>query len=193
MVNTILTPNEAKQARAALGLSQNKAAQGAGISRTKLALFEVKKYLLDDGTLLSLKQFYENLGHLFDEQASDVQQATVKPVQSAKPMYSTGVRLVDGFAVPAGLDINDTETILAELAENDNQIALLSSKKAGVSWWSEELKTEGLNELLRLHARNYLLTRLLQGHEHLAEGNYADDVEPEAVTNGQLLHNLISS
>jgi len=60
MIMTILTPDEAKQARAAVGLSQSKVAQATGISRTNLALFEVKKYLLDDAALTALKQFYQD-------------------------------------------------------------------------------------------------------------------------------------
>ena len=60
MFTTILTPDVAKQARAAVGLSQSKVAQATGISRTSLALFEVKKYLLDDDTLTTLKQFYQD-------------------------------------------------------------------------------------------------------------------------------------
>ena len=69
MINTILSPDEAKEARAGIGLSQNKVAQSVGISRTNLALFEVKKYLLDDGILTQLKQFYIDAGYEFDNLA----------------------------------------------------------------------------------------------------------------------------
>jgi len=192
MVITILTPNEARQARTALGLSQSKAAQGVGMNRSQLALFEVKKYLLDDETLVSLKQFYESQGFTFSGPESDVQPEAVQPSRPVKSRGSTGIRLIDGFAVPEGIGADEAETLLNELADNDRRIAQLASKKAGVGWWDDAPKKDGLNELLRLHARNYLLTRQLQGHQLLTEEEYSKEAAPESVSNGKLLYDLIN-
>jgi hypothetical protein len=191
MIMTILTPSEAKQARAAVELSQSKVAQATGISRTNLALFEVNKYLLDDAALTALKQFYQDTGHAFPDSYSVEQPESVTESPDDFPEH-IGLRLVDGYAVPAGLSEDEAETILTEIHANDVGIESLSEQKSGVNWWSETPKTEGLNRLLALHARNYVLTRRLQGHELLNNTQILEDVLEEDMTNGMLLHKVIS-
>lgn len=191
MNNAILTPDEAKQARAAIGLSQSKVAQATGISRTNLALFEVKKYLLDDQALTLLKQFYQDAGHSFTDSPT-IEQPESPPESPAKQPRSTGIRLMDGYAVPEGFDEEEVEAILAEIQSNDAECEALSEEKSGVTWWSEQPKTEGLNKLLALQARNYVLIRRLQGHELLNGPLLAENTPPEEVTNGMLYRECIS-
>lgn len=118
MIMTILTPDEAKQVRATVGLSQSKVAQAIGISRTNLALFEVKKYLLDDTALTSLKQFYQDTGYDFSDSYSVEQPDSMAESPTDVPKH-TGIRLMDGYAVPAGLPEEDAEFVLAEILAID--------------------------------------------------------------------------
>lgn len=191
MFNTILNPDDAKQARAAVGLSQSKVAQATEISRTNLALFEVKKYLLDDDTLKKLKQFYQDAGYDFSDNLT-VQQ----PVSAQDPIIDvpdeTGLRMMDGYAIPAGLPEDEAESILSEIGANDLEINELFNQKSGVGWLSGEPKTEGLNRLLVLHACNYVLTRRLQGHELLNKEVRTEQTPVEEVTNSMLFNKIIS-
>lgn len=164
MAMTIMTPAEARLAREHVGLSQAKVARATGISRTKLALFEVEKYLLDDATLTALRAYYEDGGYRFkpveEGQAMDTPHCADGPTGRVDAM---GFRLVDGFAVPAGIGSDEAEELLAELNKNDARIEALASESAKVDWWSDVPDKEGRDEIVRLMARNYLLTRRLQG------------------------------
>lgn len=191
MYSTILTPDDAKQARAAVGLSQSKVAQATGISRTSLALFEVKKYLLDDDTLTNLKQFYQDAGYDFSDN-STVKQPVSTPEPVNNSPEATGHRLMDGYAIPAGFPEDEAESILFEIGANDLEISELSSQKSGMNWWTEKPKTDGVNRLLALHARNYVLTRRLQGHELLNNMVRTDETPSEEVTNSMLFNEIIS-
>jgi transcriptional regulator with XRE-family HTH domain len=180
MFEAILTPDDAKQARAALGLSQSKVAQATGISRTSLALFEVNKYLLDDEALMKLEQFFEAAGYTFSN-------SPVEQTDSA-----AGYRLMEGYAVSIGLSDEEAELILDDIHANDIEIKSLSNQKSGVGFWSEEPKTEGLNRLLVLHARNYVLIRRLQGHALLNNSVRPEDIPVDEVTNSMLFNKAVS-
>ena len=173
MINTILTPDEAKSARAAIRLSQVKVAQGCGISRTKLALFEVKKYFLSDYELNSLKQFYVDQGVRFE--------------QSTSP----GIRLIDGYAIPENISSDYAEKLLAQIADHDARIQEVSNELAGVSWLSGDVKMKRRDNLFRLMARNYHLVRLLQGRAPITGTALPKDKDLELVTNGELFNQFI--
>jgi DNA-binding XRE family transcriptional regulator len=192
MFNTILNPDDAKQARAAVGLSQSKVAQATGISRTNLALFEVKKYLLDDDTLTKIKQFYQDAGYSFPVNSTVEQSvSTLEPVTDTPE--ETSFRLMDGFAVPIGIPEEEAELILNEIHANDTEIETLLDKKSGMHWWTEKPNTNGVNRLLVLHARNYVLTRRLQGHELLNNLMRLEDTPLEEVTNSMLFNKAVSA
>lgn len=190
MIDTILTPENAKLARAFIGLSQNKVAQSVGISRTNLALYEVKKYLLDDQALTRLKQFYIDTGYSFDDGSTVVEQASEDESadNDSLPDHSSGVRLMDGYAIPEGFDEDKAERILSEIYSNDQAIAELSGQVPDVAWFSDEPDTDGLDQLVRLSARNYALVRCLQGHDWLNDLAANDASVDDAVTNGMLFN-----
>ena len=87
----------------------------------------------------------------------------------------------------------DAEQILTEIAENNERIEELSRKLAGTHWWTGEINQEGVNKILRLMSRNYLLSCHLQGHELMIDTGNSEDTEPESITNGALLNDLIYS
>ncbi len=180
MFTTILTPDVAKQARAAVGLSQSKVAQATGVSRTNLALFEVKKYLLDDDDLMKLKRFFEEAGYTFSN----------SPVEQSDS--ATGYRLMYGYAVPLGIPEDESESILNEIHANDSEIEALSCQKAGEGWLDWGLNKDGLNRLLVLYARNYVLTRRLQGHELLNNSVRLEETQTDEVTNSMLFNEAMS-
>jgi len=182
MSYTVLTPAESKQARHFAEVSQNTVARATGISRTTLALFEVEKYLLDDAALETLRDYYTGLGYEFAEGADGNAEATTTAPDRSEAESS--VRLIDGFAVPSGLDFDDVEDTLAQIAANDELIGLLSEQKTESSWLFDEPNTDKRDKAMILLALNYLLTRRLQGHDPLSE-----NIEPD--TNGALLQSLL--
>lgn len=189
MINTILTPDEATQARHAVGLSQNNVAKATALSRTTLALFEVKKYFLDDDQLLALRDFYEAQGYTFSEPAEE----PITESRQTNRSESSGVSLLDGFAVPEGIDEDTVEQILTEYQVNENQIERLLKKRAGIHWFSGDPKEEGVNQLQQLMSQNYLLAERLKGHEILSSITPTSEIDPETVTNSVLLNNLLNT
>jgi len=184
MIQSILTPTESRQARRFAEVSQNTVARATGVGRSKLALFEVEKYLLDDATLETLRDYYAGLGYEFSESEADNTEAAMTAPEGSKA--DTGIRLIDSFAVPAGLDFDDVEDTLAQIAANDELIGELSEQKAETGWFTNEPETDKRDKAVLLLARNYLLTRRLQGHEILGES-----IEPD--TNGALLQSVLLS
>ena len=190
MFSIILTPDDAKQARAFVGLSQSKVAQATDISRANLALFEVKKYLLDDDVLIKLKQFYQEAGHTFPDD-SPVEQVDSTPEPVTDPFEATGTRLMDGFAVLEGFTEDEAESILNEIHANDAEIEALACQKSGQHWWTEKPLLDGVNKLLVLHARNYVLTRRLRGHTLLNNTVCTEDTPVDEVTNNMLFNKIV--
>jgi len=182
MIQSILTPAESRQARRFAEVSQKTVARATGIGRTKLALFEVEKYLLDDATLETLRDYYAGLGYVCEASEADNTEAVMAAPEGSRA--DAGIRLIDSFAVPVGLDFDDVEDTLAQIAVNDEMIDELSEQKVEAGWFTDE--TEKRDKAVLLLARNYLLIRRLQGHEFLGE-----NVEPD--TNGALLQSLLLS
>ena len=179
MIKAILTPADAKAARSKLGMSQNAVAKATGINRSTLALFEVEKYLLDDSTLQRLYDFYTVLG--YEWTSCDDSRGNV-PTESD---LGSGVRLVDGYAVPQGIDSNEVESIIAQLAANDAAIAELSDQEAKSHWFTDEPDRTGVDKLLLLHASNHSLMRRLQGRTN----SNSDGLKSQGkTTHGDLLN-----
>lgn len=173
-IQTILSPVEAKAARHAAQLSQAKVSAQTGISRTKLALFEVEKYLLEPEALTQLRDFYDEIGVL--DQVDSKNAAIPDQKTHTKPCCA----LLDGFAIPSGLDEGVTETLLADVARNDAQIKQLAAREDGKDLWVFEADHSDRDEIIRLMALNYRLSRRLQGREilgaNLVDGSNAASV-----------------
>ena len=164
-------------------------AKATNISRTTLALFEVKKYLLSDAQLLALKDYFGTSGYVFDE---------TKPLSSPElPTHSEpkeiGLRLIDGFAIPDDIDENVIEDALGEYEHNETEIDALLTSHAGAHWFSGDAKQDGVNRLQVLMSKNYLLIQQLQGRERLASIALTDEIDPEQITNGELLKHALNT
>ena len=134
-----LSAHQSRMARKALGLSQNKAANGAGINRSQLALFEVQKYLLDDELLQKLRHFYQEQGYHFESAPQATPGVPLAVQESGQTTHSRAdAVLIDGFLVPAGLDHDEVEEALAEIEANDEAIQEIAAGPVEEDWWSGE-------------------------------------------------------
>lgn len=164
-----MTSTQSKTARAALGVSQSKVARATGINRSQLALFEVKKYVLDEMKLKALRAYYEAQGYEFEapntsrKSAPNDSQAPVSQSAESDPrsMPPSDAKVIDRFVVPAGLEDDALEALLDELDTNDRRIDELAQLKPQFDWLGEP-KPGAQAEILRLMARNYLRVRQLQ-------------------------------
>ena len=59
---SLITPEESKQARECLNMSQRSVAEQAGVPRTYLNQFERRRWIADDAFLLKLSDFYFGQG-----------------------------------------------------------------------------------------------------------------------------------
>lgn len=193
MTQTTLTSTQSKAARAALGISQSKAAQATGINRSQLALFEVQKFLLDDAKLKALRAYYESLGYEFDAKATkpgasrDDPRAVSEDIARDAPSDS---RIVDRFVVPAGLEDEALEELIDEIDSNDRKIAELAPQQAEIDWFSGEPKPAARDEILRLMARNYLRVRQLQCGGFAEQSQVATEKRKQP-TKGELVSQAI--
>jgi transcriptional regulator with XRE-family HTH domain len=169
MNSPTMTSTQSKAARAALGISQSKVARATGINRTQLALFEVKKYVLDEAKLSALREYYEAQGYEF-EAPDTTRKSTSRDLQApvarlaepdAHETHSSDTKVIDWFVVPAGLEDDALEALLDELDTNDRRIDELALQAPQFDWLGEP-KPGAQDEVLRLMARNYLRVRQLQ-------------------------------
>jgi len=161
MIKPTITATQSKAARAALGISQSKVAGATGINRSQLALFEVKKLLLPDAKLEALRTYYEGLGYAFEAQIKTVS-AELQAATPTEPQSSLGdTKIIDRFLVPAGVEDDALEPLLAEIDSNDQKIDELAQQRVKFDWFgTPDLAVS--QEVMRLMARNYARVRQLQ-------------------------------
>lgn len=161
MLQTILSSQQAKKAREALGLSQGKVATNLQINRSYLSQFESGKRLFSDEDLNLLRQHYENLGFDFDDSPT---------------ISGNGIHVIDGFAIPPLIYDAEADDILTEYAENKVKLQRLSVQKikSGLFGIDEEDIAEKTREILRLMAKNYSLVEQLHGHETITPCHFTE-------------------
>jgi transcriptional regulator with XRE-family HTH domain len=163
-MQSVLSATQAKDARAALALSQGKVASDLKINRAYLSLFESGRYVLPDSVLTALREYYEQHGHTF-EKAPKGKTTGNKP--AVEPDAQEGARLMDGFLVPAALDQEAAEALLAEYSENRAKLDALCEQAPRDSIFfgpDESDMRKRQREVLMLMARNYVLVEQLHGH-----------------------------
>jgi transcriptional regulator with XRE-family HTH domain len=170
---TILNSQQAKTARETLGISQGKLASELNINRSYLSQFESGKRLLADKELNLLREYYEENGYEFIDSPTN---------------EGNGIRIMDGFALPAGVNDMDADIILTEYAENMEKIQLLSEKdiKINSGIFSDSIddddKEAKTRQLLCLMARNYTLIEQLQGRETISPCPSSDIAKVKTTT-----------
>lgn len=181
----ILTAEQARQARESLGLSQRRVSAETGLARNVLGLFEAQRVVPEDDFLETLRDFYNGEGAELAEPVED----DVPPEQPPSPGPQPGnggkpaarstsgrrdVRVVDGFAVPVGMEPAQVESLLDAIGGIQDELETLLAQPvefdAGLFGRSvsdppteESRKTQQRIRLLM--ARGYCLVRQLQGRE----------------------------
>ena len=173
MNQNVLSPNEAKQARSTLMLSQKKVSSAVGLNRTVYALYEVGRYLLNDDEQGMLKMHFESLGYQFPE----------RPKPPA-PRY----QLIKGIAIPTHIKTDKAKRVLNEIAQNDEFIRANAQELAEQHWFTEEPKPEIANNMIELMAYNYCHMRWLRGLDDLLGDDYAEDMKADETTHGALVN-----
>lgn len=188
-METILTAEQAKEARSKIRLSQAKVAADLGINRAYLSLFEGGKYVFEDSALKSLRSYYQQHGYDFD--ITDV------PKQTA-PKPSAPIRVMDGFQVIGAMTEEEAEALLAEYVQNRAKINELCSQvpeESSFSIFSSEVDREDLRDrqyqILLLMARNFTLVEQLHGRETLLPCSESE-AAAEKVTVGDYLRSLFA-
>ncbi len=188
MIKPTIISTQSKAARAALGVSQSKVASATGINRSQFALFEVKKYLLDDAKLKALRTYYEDLGYEFDGNAK-VTDDVSRSAATVQKSLQEDVKVVDRFLVPAGLEEEALESLLAEIDSTDQEIVELAKQPAKFDWLGDPDLQES-QEMLRLMAQNYARVRQLQFGQNQMQ-KPADTVKPIKATVGDMVESML--
>lgn len=161
----ILSPQQARDARASAKLSQGKVGSDLSINRAYLSLFEAGKYVFDDATLTRLRDYYT------DRDTDPSEAPSVDPRKEAErfELAETDMpQLCDGFLVTANSDAEEVESLLAEYADNRSKIADLCSydirKNSFLFVTNDEVKKR-TKEVLFLMARSFTIVEQLHGHQ----------------------------
>ncbi len=193
-MNSIISADQCKSARSTLGLSQAAVARATGINRTQLALFEVRRYVLEDERLRTLRAYFEAGGYQFARDAEAASAATAPATSSDRSANGhPDAKLLDGFIVASGLDEAPVEDMLAEIANNDEAIVQLAALPGRTGFWGGEPIAADRDTSLRLMARNYLLVRGLQGRDVFPRAEPSSDAPPSVATQLRQVLNAVQA
>lgn len=163
----VLTAQQAKTARTAAQLSQGKVATDIGINRSYLSLFESGKYVLDDGTLTRLRDYYQARGVSVNSQIAARNSAETQQVSAG----TNSTRLRDGFLRTDDCEDVSADVLLAEYAENRQKISALCAADLTKTFLypifgvDRDEATAQVNKVLTLMARNFTIMEQLHGQD----------------------------
>lgn len=170
----ILNPEQARQARETLGLSQSLVSKETGISRAYISQYETGYRILEDTSQEALSEFYISQGWN--------PTPTPKGVTNEDP---SPFILMDGMLIVKPESEGDLEALIDEYYENDELIAELRNEPVESGWLLGGLDREGSTEkalpLLALYARQYQIKETLQGR--LDDSSKLDGAEPKTIGN----------
>lgn len=169
-MSNILSPSEAKQARASAKLSQAKVASDLGINRTYLSLFEGGRYVFDDSTLIALRDYYEELG--FDADCG-ISADCDEGLEQGYPGFAASKEVVvrGGVDIPASAEEAAAEEYLSARSTNMRRIREICSEKVErglLGGIDRESLNSRLDEAVRLLAKNELITAQMHGRGYSA-------------------------
>jgi transcriptional regulator with XRE-family HTH domain len=174
MFDTILTAEQAKRARGALGLSQGRVASAVDLNRTYLSQFENGRYVLPDSVLHRLGTIARDRGTPSSGSTCPQRRLAVGLERGDSLNHDRPrARVMDGFVVPEQVDDSEADALLTEYAENVAKIrALWSSplKKGFFGGVDVEDRDRREGAVVALMARNYALVEQLHGHEAVDPG-----------------------
>ncbi len=162
---SLLTPNQAVEARQSLNLSQAMVARDTGLNRAYLSQFEGSKRVLEDPWLTTLHEYYVSQGW---EPVEDTDRASVEQrLKSEKH----GLTIVDGFVISSHASIDEAETLLEEYYDNAHEIEQLKAvefKRGILGGLSEHEIRDKSVRAFALMARQCQIVQLLHGrHESI--------------------------
>lgn len=188
MNNNKISFEQFRAARTSLGLSQRFIAQESGINRSQLALFEIGKYNLESFKLLALQLCYESLGYKFE---ADELPVFIAPPEIRETATQTP-GIVDNWVVRRDSNKADIDGITKAIRENDELIRRLGSSPVRVSLWDGKPLTKECDNIIYAMARNYLLSRSLQGRAVFPkQRKKADKKHTEDITAAELAAKLL--
>ena len=168
----ILNPEQARQARETLGLSQSLVSKETGISRAYISQYETGHRILEDTSQETLNEFYISQGWN--------PTPTPKGVTNEDP---SPFILMDGMLIVKPESESNLEALIDEYYENDELIAELRNEPVESGWLLGGLDREGSTEkalpLLALYARQYQIKETLQGR--LGDSSKLDGAEPKTI------------
>lgn len=178
MKTALLTPAQCKTARQSLGVSLKSLSEESEVNRSYLSMFENGKMPLAQKYQQALVDFFAGRGVDLDgliETTPTAQSRATQVVQAFKRC----------FLLSPDLPQDQYSRAIGEMEANDERIAELlnSAVQTGLLSQLDAESEADQRELFGLLAANYVLFRLLQGHNMIAPR----DAEQGAETQGDLL------
>jgi len=190
-----LTRAEFDEALVRLRLNVSEVAKETGIPRSYCSEFRNGDRQLRPEQLAKLKDYFENKGLVFENNAPESEQPSLIPTVAdlANPEGVQHTLLaVRHLAIDQSLNNEQVTNILKKVAANDHEAELLLNEKVErgiLSDWSE-LTDSYLKQVFGLFAANYVLMRHLQGRPLvvLEKPVAYDDVDTVAALFSHLFH-----
>lgn len=189
-MKTLITPDQARRARRAIGITQARLAEETGVNLTLIKHFETYRIsTLPEAAQKALVDYFTknglDIGHLQPEPADDAASkpgaGVVQPVPRAAVLPSRF-----GFLVSDKLSDDEIEELLERMDQNDERIEEIVAMEAGKGFLGSYTDdTIALTqELFGAMAENYLIFRHLQGRNLFEK----IDLDADAETHGHLVH-----
>lgn len=184
MENPLITPTQAKAARNSLGISLKQLAEATKVNRSYVSMFENGKLPLAQKYQQALVDYFRSRDVDLDALLRDAATATQSPAQIVQGMFRRC------FYLSSDLPQTQYERAIEQMESNDERLSELLNSAISRGLFSEmDTETEATQrELFGLLSANYLLFRLLQGHNIISARQEGVD----AKTQGDLLADWFS-
>lgn len=174
MTPSLISPSQCRAARQSLGVSLKRLSEDSSVNRSYLSMFENGKMPLSSKCQQALSGFFKSRG-------IDLEALTAESEDTPQAAAIARGLLGRAFFLSNDLPQELYDRVIAAIETHDERISELLVKpiKSGMfSGWSPETETDQ-QELFGLLAANYLLFRMLQGHDFVSPRD--EDIDPQTV------------
>lgn len=184
--NPVLTPDISRLARQELGLSQAAVSQSSGVQAYIIKQWEAGRFRPPVAALDKLRAYYEGEGVDLDAiRAHQAEQTTAAAPATPAPKLGAGFTMAarPGFFVSEKLAPEQVGRLMNRMGANDDRIAALieESFETGIFGGATDATDAKVRELLGTLAESYLLFRLLQGRNIVAQTPEQARSEPKTI------------
>lgn len=161
----MIKPEESKQIRRSLGLSQKAVSAQTTVCNTDISKFENGKLIMNAKDLISLSNFYkEQLDKTSPLNSTENQQEAPKENSETE---NNKLNNVNGIMIPESFDIDEAFELMERYQDNRENLSETLREAVKRDWLGNLDMRVVLNRVLVPMAENYSIVNFIQGYDEI--------------------------